>query len=320
MALILADALGLPSQTIMCSYAKQLGVDYAVVGPGRSDFDLTSLSDWQWLKDQYTSAGLTPAVLEGMPEVVHKHIKEGDEKRDWAIDTVIKMLPCLDKIGLRTICPNWMARVGWYRTKMNIENRGGALTTGFNIDDYVPADDFAISEEKLWENLTVFLQAVVPYCEKYGIRLAFHPDDPPLSPIGPVSRILTSVANYERAMHIVESPYVGVTICQGNFALMPEGLETAIRTFGAEKKIFFVHFRNITGNKYNFRETFHDNGDIDMVQAIRLYKEYDVDAYVRVDHVPTMAGEDNDRPGYANIGRLYAIGYLKGIMETVNKE
>ena len=80
-----------------------------------------------------------------------------------------------------------------------------------------------------------------------------------------------------------------------------------------------VHFRNAVGNKYKFNETFHDNGDLDMAHLIKLYNKLGIDVPIRVDHVPTLKGEDTEVAGYAALGRLFAIGYLKGILEAVER-
>jgi len=97
---------------------------------------------------------------------------------------------------------------------------------------------------------------------------------------------------------------------------MCEEIPSTIKLFGEQKKIFFVHFRDVVGTAAKFVETYHDEGKTDMKKAINAYNSAGVDCPARVDHVPTMYGEDNDRPGYATIGRLYAIGYMRGLMET----
>lgn len=95
---------------------------------------------------------------------------------------------------------------------------------------------------------------------------------------------------------------------------MGENLDTTITDLA--EKIFFIHFRNVMGKTNRFRETFHDNGELNMAHLIRLYKHLGIDVPIRVDHVPLMSGENNDRPGYTAIGRLFAIGYLKGLLEA----
>ena len=206
-----------------------------------------------------------------------------------------------------------MAHIGWLRTKNDICERGGALVTGFDMKDFQP-DDKEISAEKLWKNYEYFIKAVIPYAEKHAIKLALHPDDPPVEKLGEVSRIMINYENIKRAINTVKSENLGVTMCQATYLMMGEDLYDVIPKLA--EKIFFVHFRNSRGNKFCFNETFHDNGEIDMADIMRLYKKCGVDVPVRVDHVPTMAGETRN-DGYAALGRLFAIGYLKGIIDAI---
>lgn len=196
----------------------------------------------------------------------------------------------------------------------NIPERGGALVTGFDMQDFTPGSH-RISEHELWENYTYFLKAVIPEAEKYGIRLALHPDDPPVPKLGDVSRIMISAQNIRKAIYdIYPSDMLGITMCQANYYIMGEDLDRVIREMA--EKIFFIHFRNTAGSLQHFRETFHDNGELDMAHLIRLYVELGIDVPIRVDHVPTLVGEDTAVAGYAALGRLFAIGYMKGLLES----
>ena len=125
---------------------------------------------------------------------------------------------------------------------------------------------------------------------------------------------MTSYENINKAIDIVKSDNLGVTMCQACYLMMGENLYDVIPKLA--DKIFFVHFRNVAGNKYEFHETFHDNGEIDMADIMRLYKKCGVNVPVRVDHVPLMAGEQQETAGYTALGRLFAIGYLKGILDS----
>ena len=114
-------------------YAKQCGVGHGVIRlPEDPAFDICDLSHWQSVYKEFTDFGIKPIVVEPMPNALHDHIKAGDEKRDESIEKVIRMLPIMDCLDIRTICFNFMAHVGWYRTDYNIEERGGALVTGFD--------------------------------------------------------------------------------------------------------------------------------------------------------------------------------------------
>ena len=317
--MILTDYF-LPEPGLQWRYAKQAGVNHGVLRlPETPDFVLDDLQCWKTLCSKMESYGITPLVIEPLPNCLHNSIKLGDEKRDEAIETLLRMFPLMHQFGISVLCFNFMAHVGWCRTSSDIKERGGALVTGFDIRDYKD-DGFHITEEQLWENLSYFLHAVVPKAEEYGVRLALHPDDPPVPALGGVSRILTSRANIDRAVHIVDSPFLGITMCQGTYSAMGEDVCECIRYFCRRNKLFYVHFRDIVGDKFHFHETFHDNGQTDMNQAVKTYLEEGFSGPVRVDHVPTMAGEENHNPGYASVGRLFALGYLKGLLEANGAE
>ena len=295
-------------------FALQCGVNHGVIRlPETDDFDLTDKSHWKTVYKRFIDYGIKPIIIEPMPNCVHDHIKAGDSLRDESIEKVLKMFPIMQELDISTICFNWMAHIGWLRTKNDILERGGALVTGFDLNDFESTGN-VISENELWNNYEYFLKAIVPEAEKHNIKLALHPDDPPLAKLGEVSRIMISGNNIKKAIYdIVSSDILGVTMCQATYHMMGEDLYKIIPEL--KEKIFFIHFRNAAGNKLRFRETFHDNGELDMAALIGLYKELRINVPIRVDHVPTLKGEDTAVAGYAAMGRLFAIGYLKGLLE-----
>jgi mannonate dehydratase len=111
------------------------------------------------------------------------------------------------------------------------------------------------------------------------------------------------------------SDYNTITLCQGNFTLMTDDLPREIRKFG--KKISFVHFRDVKGIPTKFEETWHDAGKTDMLACMQAYKDIGFDGVLRPDHVPTVEGDSNEHAGYSSFGRLYAIGYIRGLREAV---
>ncbi len=312
--MILTDYFRYPKDSTW-DLAKQCGVTHGVIRlPETEAFDLTDHSHWQTVYDDFIRDGICPIIVEPMPNSVHDHIKAGDDKRDESIAKVLKMLPIMRDFGIHTICFNWMAHIGWLRTTSSIPERGGALVTGFDMQDFKPIPQ-KISENELWDNYSYFLKAVLPEAEKYEIRLALHPDDPPVPKLGDVSRIMVTAQNIKKAVYdICPSEMLGITMCQANYYIMGEDLDRVIRDMA--EKIFFIHFRNTAGDLTHFRETFHDNGALDMAHLIRLYTELGIDVPIRVDHVPTLVGEDTAVAGYAALGRLFAIGYLKGLLEA----
>lgn len=299
-------------------YGRQLGIRHGTVRlPEDPGFDPACREHWLPVYKRYTDFGIKPIIIEPMPNCLHDHIKAGDSLRDESIAKVLKMFPIMDELDIRCICFNFMAHIGWLRTSNQLEERGGALVTGFRLEDFVPGDN-RITAEELWNNYSYFIKAVVPEAEKYGIKLALHPDDPPLPRLGNVERIMISADNLEHAVRdICPSDNLGLTFCQATYYMMGEDLYTLIPRLA--DKIMFVHFRNAVGDRLNFRESFHDNGALDMPGLLKLYHDCGLDVPIRVDHVPTMAGESITNAGYDALGRLFAIGYLKGILETIDK-
>ena len=296
--------------------ARQCGVQHATIRlPEDGQFDLNDKSHWETLHKKYTDFGFLPTVIEPMPNELHDHIKAGDEKRDEAIEKVIKMFPIMDALDIRTICFNFMAHIGWLRTSSTVPERGEAHVTEFKMSDFQDTGA-RITADELWYNYEYFIRAVIPHAEKYGIRLALHPDDPPVPRLGDVSRIMISYENIRHAVRdIVSSDSLGVTMCQANYFIMGEDLFQVIPALA--DKIMMIHFRNTTGTLEHFRETFHDNGELPMAKLLKLYRDCGVNVPIRVDHVPTMVGESQQFAGYDALGRLFAIGYLKGILESL---
>lgn len=305
---------------ITWDYAKQCGVNHGVIRlPEDKDFDLTDKSHWETVHKRFIDYGIKPVIIEPMPNEIHDHIKAGDSLRDESIEKALKMFPIMRDFGIESICFNWMAHVGWHRTRSDVLERGGALVTEFNLDDFQAPKGVSITEKELWDNYEYFLKAVLPTAEKYGVKLALHPDDPPVPKLGGVSRIMTSVENIKKAIYdICPSENLGVTMCQATFYIMGADVEKTIKELA--EKIFFVHLRNTTGTLQKYRETLHDNGDLDMAKLLRLYVQLGIDVPIRVDHVPTLKGEDTDVAGYASQGRLFAIGYLKGLLQAITGE
>ena len=307
-----------PNPDLSWDIALSCGVQHGTIRlPEDADFDVTSPSHLHTVTDRFRSRGITPIIVEPLPNALHDHIKIGDAQRDMCIEKFICLMKNLREEGIHTVCFNFMALYGWTRTAKNLAERGGAHVTGFSLADFRP-DETSLSHEQMWDNYQYFIKAVIPYAERYDIRLALHPDDPPLPALGGVARIFTCLDAIRRGMQVVPSSHLGVTFCQACYHLMGERLEDASPALA--DKIYFVHFRNVCGDKTCFRETYHDNGEIDMAAAMRLYARYGVDVPIRVDHVPTMPWEQSSAAGYDAIGRLFAIGYLKGIMQGVEPE
>jgi len=317
---------GIEAEKRKIEFGKQLDVLGAVGGINPAMAGLNNVNAWDYegvvaVKNAWERVGLRLEVIEGPPALSEK-TKLGLEGRDQEIENFITLMKNLSKAGINIICYNWMPVIGWARTTNDRPGRGGALVTAFDyqdIKDNSLTKYGVVSKEALWKNLEYFLKAVIPEAEKYGIKLAMHPDDPQVDSIRGISRIMTTVDAFNRMADIYPSPNNGITMCQGNFSLMGADIPTIVRDFGKRNLIHFVHFRNVRGGKMNFVETFHDEGQIDMYEAMKAYIGIGFKGPLRPDHVPTMAGDSNEHPGYSALGSLYAAGYIRGLIEAVAK-
>ena len=220
-------------------------------------------------------------------------------------------------LDIPVLCYNFMPQSGWYRTSFAKKGRGGALVTAFDSKLMQAAPQLTEAgtqtDIQIWDNYKYFMDKVLPVAEACKVKLALHPDDPPVPSLQGVSRIFRNVENFDKALELYPSDYNGITFCQGSFAAMNEDIPSLIRHFG--RKIFFVHFRDIRGNADAFEETFHDEGQTDMKACMRAYKEIGFDGVTRTDHAPVMAGESGENPAYEMLGHIFATGYLKGLLE-----
>ena len=322
--LCLAYFYGMQERKIALS--KQMGILGAVSPSNPGMAGLNNVNPWEYealvaVKEAFAKRGLQWKVLEGTPPL--DNVKLGVQGRDEQLDNFITLMKNMKRIGLDTICYNWMPVISWARTDFAKVGRGGALVTAFSYDkvkDLELTEYGEVTEEMMWKNMEYFLKAVVPEAEKNGIKLALHPDDPPVPKIRGIARIMRTADAFKKLIELYPSDYNGLTLCQGTFATMGEDIPTVIKYFGKRNKIFFVHFRDIRGDKWNFEETFHDEGMTDMCKAMKTYFEVGFSGPMREDHVPTVAGDSNDHPGYSEYGTLFAMGYIKGLIEAVRKE
>lgn len=299
--------------------AAQVGVtDIVTRYPGPDPAELAAVCE------RVRGFGLRVSVIEGYLPI--DHIIRGSERRDAEIEEMQALMRSMAAAGVPICCYHFMAGTDWVRTRLDLPERGGALVTGFDLAEVeraVSLTDEAehvvterIAAEALWENLEYFLKAMVPTAEACGITLAMHPDDPPLPELLGRSRIMHTVESFERLVSLVPSPSNAICFCQGTFAEMGEDIPAAIRRLGPHIK--YVHFRDVRGTRERFVETFHDNGQTDMAAAMRAYREVGFDGPIRPDHVPQLAGEEDGPPGYTMLGRLFAFGYMRGLMHGID--
>jgi mannonate dehydratase len=244
--------------------------------------------------------------------------------RDRAIDDICQMIRNTARAGIPALKYN-MSILGVVRSEATT-GRGGSTYSTFKYSaakqDPPLTEAGPVPADVYWERITYFLDRVVPVAAEHKVKIACHPHDPGMPPgkgFRGVETVLGTVAGLDRFLRIRENPYHGLNFCQGTVSemLADPGREIydVIRRFGRAGKIFNVHFRNIEGRFLDFRETFPDNGDVDMLRALRTYREVNYDGMIMPDHVPKIEGDTGSRQAFA-----YAFGYMQALLAMVEQE
>ena len=298
---------------------QQMGLTNVIAGMGLRGTVEQQAEQVAKTKATYAAAGLNIVGVEGAP-VAFEKMKLGLDGRDEEITNFVNAIQALAQNGIRMICYNWMAGIGWTRTNQKIVYRGGAITSEFDLKECEAQGETRygkVSEEKIWDNLVYFQKAAIPMADKCGVMMALHPDDPPISPLRGIGRGMTSATNYRKMMDIVPSPMNGITFCQANFRLMGEDIYALAKEWCDKKKIFFVHLRDIEGTKEHFREAFHDSCTADMARVMKIYGSCGYDLPLRPDHAPMMEGDNSTTGGgYGTVGKVLAFGYIMGLLKA----
>ena len=206
-----------------------------------------------------------------------------------------------------------------------VEQRGYTARE-FDLDDFrtrVEKRQFdrEYSADDIWASYKYFLRAVLPVAEEAGVKLALHPDDPPVAKMNGVAKLFTHYDGYRCAEEIAgNSPNWGLTFCVGTWSEggggMGKDVFEMIRDFGGRGKIFEVHFRNVTGPLPRFVETFPDDGYLDMYQVMKALRQVSFSGAAEPDHVPRLAGDS----GLMRAGTAYCIAYMRALLRRANEE
>jgi len=321
--IILSHVLSL-DQTDRIKLCLQMGVRHVVSSPslrgvGPDQYEAAMRKH----KEAWAEAGMKVAVYEVMTPVPADNIRRGTPGRDQELRNWIAYVEAMGKVGIPVLCYNFGQ--GGRRTG-RVVLRGGAISTehDYEASKKLPPAAEALTGDQLWEALTWFIQRITPVCEKAGVKMGYHPNDPSVSPYLGSAQIMISPAAYRRLFAIADSPYNGVSFCQGNFRSMKyapgEDIYSVATEFAERKKIQFVHFRDVEGTAdTRYHETFHDEGPTDMARMLQIYARSGFVGPLRTDHAPAMEGEDSEKnPGYAMLGHIHALGFAKGIMQALN--
>ncbi len=246
-------------------------------------------------------------------------IKRGLPGRDREIEWLLNAVQAMGAAGIPILAYNFKLLNSKLLRSAPSQGRGAAKYISFDYAEYLKKPtapiDPPVSEEKMWDNLAWFLKATIPAAEQAGVRLALHPDDPPVPRGTPAlagaAHIVSSFDQYRRIFGIVPSASNGMLFCQGCVTEM-QGVDVydAIRQMGSIGKIVMVHFRNVRGEFPRFQETFVDDGDVDMYRAMQAYRDVGFKGPFSLDHSPMF-------PEAEIANQAFVVGYLRGLIQAV---
>ena len=303
------------------------------------------------MKDEVEASGLRVSGIESVN--VHDAIKAGTAQRDEMIDHYIQTLENLGKADIHMVCYNFMPVFDWTRTELARKRPDGSTVLAYTqkaVDELNPEKMFAsigadtngfilpgwepermdrikelfelyrsVDEQQLFENLRIFLEAIMPVCDRYDINIAIHPDDPAWSVFG-LPRIIINERNLQRMMKMVDNPHNGVTFCSGSYGTNLENdLPHMIRSL--KGRIHFAHVRNLKFNTPDdFEESAHlsSDGSFDMYEIMKALFDIGFDGPIRPDHGRMIWGE-KAMPGYGLYDRALGAAYLNGLWEAIVK-
>jgi len=300
-------------------FLKQIGLRWARVEFGNDDPALDSLAGVQ---KRFAKFGL--GIWSGVQYAYRSlRIQLGQPGRDEDIETYRRFLTNIGKLGIPLASYDFHP-ANTYTTAM-VERRGYTARE-FNLDDFrskVEKQRFEriYTADEIWANYTYFMKAVQPVAERAGVKLALHPDDPPVARMNGVDKVLVHYDGYRRAEQIsAGSRSWGLTFCVGTWSeggdRMGKDVFGMIRDFGGRGKIFEIHFRNVTSPLPHFVETFPDDGYMDMYQVMRALRQVKFNGMLVPDHVPRLAGDD----GFQRSGTAYAVAYIRSLLRRANAE
>lgn len=320
------------------TFTKQLGVKGVQFNIQRATQDLRDdlgywrLEDLKRLKQRVNDFDLELEAIENVPRQFYLKAMLGLPGRDEQIENYQKIVRNMGEAGIPILGIHWMPNSVW-RTPLET-GRGGVKVTAFDmalaeagqvtngVIEVEEAEGRTFSEQQMWDNYFYFMERVIPVAEEAGVKLALHPDDPPVESLGGIARLFRNPQNFKKALDGVPSPNFGLDFCMGCFSEMyyadkssGQGVIDALREFGSQGKIFYVHFRDVQGCVPKFQECFLGEGNVDVVEAMRTLKEVGFTGFIIDDHVPQML----DDSSWNHRGRAWSTGYIMALIEAVNK-
>ncbi|GHU97811.1 mannonate dehydratase [Clostridia bacterium] len=335
------------SDPVKIEYIKQIPGMHSIVSAvyGVPAGEVWSEASILHIKNRAGKAGLNFEVVESVP--VHEDIKLGKPSRDLYIANYIENIKRLSKYGVRCVCYNFMPVFDWTRTQLDKMNADGSTSlvyyaeqlkgknplsgdmslpgwdSSYRKEDLkILFDDYGkLTKEDLWSNLEYFLKAIIPVAERYGIKMAIHPDDPPWDIFG-LPRLITDEKNIDRFLKLYDSKYSGLTFCTGSLGCAKSNdVVQMIDKYSKAERIHFMHIRNVRlldGESFEESAHYSPCGSLDVVEICKVLHKNGFDGYIRPDH-GRMIWDEIGKPGYGLYDRALGAMYITGIFETLNK-
>jgi mannonate dehydratase len=316
-------------------------IAHRIVAKGLTDDDLLFFQQigLKWARLEFGEADVTLDTLRGYQQRFARHgirifscvhaayrnekLQLGLAGRDQHIETYQRFLRDMGKLEIPVASYDFHP-ANTYTT--NVVQRRAYSAREFDLNDFrtkVEKQKFdrEYSADDIWSAYTYFMKAVLPVAEQAGVKVALHPDDPPIAKMNGVAKLFTHYDGYHRAEQIAGgSKAWGLTFCVGTWSeggdKMGKNVFEMIKDFGGRGKIFEVHFRNVTGPLPHFVETFPDDGYMDMYQVMRALREVRFTGAAEPDHVPKLAGDT----GVLRAGTAYIITYMRALLRRANEE
>jgi mannonate dehydratase len=333
------------------NYLKQLGVTWVSLGANQQNATAEGFTKMreQWeasgFKVYNIGSGMGPSgSLHNMPEVTLNL-----PGRDKKIEEYLNYIRYIGKAGIPYSTYAHMGNGIWssgnvttprgYTARdldMASPNRRGTWSGQSWAEPLSHGRVF--SKEEIWDNYTYFIKKVVPVAEEAGVRIGIHPDDPPQPMLAGVPRcIFSSFEGYKKALEIADSPNIGMCLCVGCWLeggpLMGKDPVETIKYFGGKKKLFKVHFRNVSAPLPHFTEAMLDDGYFDMIKVMKALVAVNFDGIAIPDHIPnfggppagTQAAAGGARGGgaagfRANPGLAYLLGGMNAMLKAAQSK
>lgn len=308
------------------------GRTWGVSASGSRIWDEEELAD---LKRAINAEGLELAALENFdPAHWHDVLLDGPRKKEQ-MESVKSLIRAMGRVGIPVMGYNFSIAGVWGHVEGPYA-RGGAVSVGFlgaegpretpiplgqvwNMiyDPEAPAGTIgSVSSEQLWARLGEFLHEIIPVAEEAGVRMALHPDDPPMPTIRNTARLVYQPWMYDRVFDIAPSPANAIEFCVGSLAEMTEGdVYEVVDTYSRRRAIGYVHLRNVRGKVPSYREVFIDEGDVDVFRVLRILHANGYDGVIIPDHTPRMTCEASWHAGMA-----HALGFIKAAMMAIQRD